>query len=259
MIELKDIYFSYPGTKTDNPTLAGITLKINKGEFAGIFGPNGSGKSTLLKIISGLLLADEGSVLLEGIDLAKLNRRKIASKIAFVPQSTATIFPYTVYEIVAMGRTPHLGITGFETEKDHEIVNKALRTLELHNLSGKGINEISGGEAQRAFIARALAQEPEIILLDEPNSHLDIKHQIAIYKLLQKLNIENNITVIAVSHDLNLSAHFCKRGILLNKGRIESDNKIRDVLTHENIKTIFEIETQILENNDNELNVIIKP
>lgn len=259
MLDINKIYFSYPGTKSKRFTLSDISFKVSAGEFLGIFGPNGSGKSTLLKIISGLLKPGSGSVVLESTNINKLKRKEIAGKIAFVPQSTATIFPYTVYEIVAMGRTPHLGIMGFETDSDTEIINNALELLELNEIRNEGINEVSGGEAQRAYIARALAQEPRVILLDEPNSHLDIKHQVAIYKLLMKLNTEMNITVIAVSHDLNLSAHFCRRGILLNKGKIVIDDVIQNILTEENIKNIFEIDSAVNVENDNKLTVVIKP
>jgi iron complex transport system ATP-binding protein len=259
MLELRDIYFSYNPDNDKRFNLEQVNINIDAGEFVGIFGPNGSGKSTLLKILSGLLKPKSGNVLLDGEELSKLKRKSIAAKIAFVPQATASIFPYTVYEIVAMGRTPHLGIMGFESGEDNNKILEAINVLELIPVMNKGINEISGGEAQRAYIARAIAQDPDIILLDEPNSHLDLKHQVSIYKLLQKLNKELNLTIVSVSHDLNLSAHFCRRGILLSNGRVVQDGLIHDILTEENIKSVFEIDSKVDINVNEELTVILRP
>ncbi len=259
MLEIKNIYFTYPAGVQQDYTLADITIDIGKGEFIGIFGPNGSGKSTLLKIVSGLIKPQKGVVNLLGTGLNNLKKQEIAARIAFVPQASATIFPYTLYEIIAMGRTPYLGIMGFETREDHEKIQNALDMLELSHIASKGINEVSGGEAQRAFIARALVQEPEIILLDEPNSHLDIKHQISIYQLLRKLNTEMDITILAVSHDLNLSANFCRRGILMDHGQIVHDDSIRNILTEDNIKKVFEIDSEVTLRSDENMSIVIKP
>ena len=259
MLDLKEIYFSYRQSNSQEFTLEKINISINAGEFVGIFGPNGSGKSTLLKIMSGILKPGKGRVLLNNQPIAGMNRRVIASKIAFVPQFTSTIFPFTVYEIVAMGRSPHLGLMGFESETDNKKILEAIEKLELTSLCNKGINEISGGEAQRTYIARAIAQEPEIILLDEPNSHLDLKHQISIYNLLRNLNEELDITIISVSHDLNLSAYFCKRGILLDKGRVINDGVISEILTERNIRNVFDINTKVEINGNQDITVILKP
>ncbi|MBU1095382.1 MAG: ABC transporter ATP-binding protein [Bacteroidetes bacterium] len=226
----------------------------------GIFGPNGCGKSTLLKLLSGVLNPKSGQVLLHNKNMRAINRKEIAKKIAFVPQSAPSIFSYTIYEIVAMGRTPYFGVFGFESEEDRTIINESLEILELDLMSDKCINEVSGGEAQRAYIARALAQKPEILLLDEPNSHLDLKHQVLIYDLLQKLNVEQRISIVTVSHDLNLSANYCKRAVLMNEGLVYCYGSISDVLTEEHIKNIFDLDSRVNFNySEDDISIVIKP
>ena len=244
-IELKNIGFKYSGEGNVKSALDNISLKIEKGDSVTVLGPNGSGKSTLLKILSGVLEPDKGDRFLSGKTYQKYSRKDLARKIAYVSQKNFSIFSFSVFEIVMMGRTPHLGFLGYENQTDNEIVSRALDVVEISHLKNKGINEISGGEAQRAFIARALVQEPEVILLDEPNAHLDIKHQISIFHLIRNLNIENNITVITVSHDLNLAGHFNKRAILLNNGMLFADDKVENILTEENIKEVFGVNSRV--------------
>ncbi len=244
-IELKNIDFSYSRKSKSNLALSSVNLQIAKGESITILGPNGSGKSTLLKIISGVIDPDKGERHLNGKVYQKYSRRDLARKIAYVSQKNFSIFPFSVFEIVMMGRTPHLGFLGYENQTDIEKVNRALEVVEISHLKNKGINEISGGEAQRAFIARALVQEPEVILLDEPNAHLDIKHQISIFHLIRNLNSEKDITVITVSHDLNLAGYFNKRAILLNNGSLFADDKVENILTEKNIKEVFGVNSRV--------------
>ena len=160
LISLNNISFSYEKNAAESFFLSAINLEVFKGEFVTILGPNGSGKTTILKLMSGLLKPQIGEVLFQNKKLNSLTRKEIAKRIGYVPQSTLSVFPFSIYEIVLMGRTPHLGFGGFEKEDDKEKINEALDLVEISHLRNKGLNEVSGGEAQRAFIARALVQEP---------------------------------------------------------------------------------------------------
>ncbi len=214
----------------------------------------------MLKLISGYLKVIEGEILLNGKSIYSYKPAETARKIAFVPQSYDVVFPYSVYEMVAMGRHPWLGLTGFEKESDHEIVKQAIEFTGMKGLEEKGINEVSGGEAQRALIARALAQEPDILLLDEPNSHLDLHHQISVMNLLKELNSNSEITIIMVSHDLNISASYTERIIVLQEGLVKLDGPTSRVLNKDNIKKIFQVESEIFNpNKDANFNILILP
>ncbi len=234
------------------------SFSVEPGEFISLIGPNGSGKSTLLKLICGIYKPGTGEVLINNLNIAGLKRKDIARRISFVPQTLYTAFPYSVSEIVMMGRTPYLNLFGFENAGDREIVENAMEMADIIHLRDKGISEVSGGEAQRAFIARALAQQTDLILLDEPNSHLDMKHQIAVFKLLSKLNSELNKTIICISHDLNLAANYSKRVILLNKGKIFTDGSVDEVLNREIIEEIFEVQSEVVRNDNDSVNVIFR-
>lgn len=261
LIELSNIEFSYRELKSNSDfSLSGINLVINDGDFLSILGPNGSGKSTLIKLITGYLEPQNGEIILDGIHLKNYKRKEIAKKIAYVPQIPTSIYPFSVYEIIAMGRFPYLGMSGFEKNEDREIINNVIELMELSHLANKGINEISGGEAQRAFIGRALVQQPKILLLDEPNAHLDIKHQISIFNLINKLNDQDGITIVTVMHDLNLTSLYSSRVVMLKNGRIFLDEKVNDALIPEKIKSVFEVDVEITTNlNDNSRSILIKP
>ncbi len=247
MIELKELSFKYNGSSF---SLSGINLQIKEGEFISVLGPNGSGKSTLLKLIGGFLKPFAGEVKISGVDVRNISPKERAKRIAYVPQNTITSYPFTVYEIVAMGRAPYLGLLGYERENDSAVIRDAMERMGIASIADKPITGISGGEMQRAFIARALAQEPEVILLDEANAHLDVKHQISIYKTLKELNEEKKTTVIFVSHDFNLPARFSERAVLLEKGKIFADDKIKNVLTAENIFKVFGVKSVVLKNEE---------
>ena len=177
-----------------------------------------------------------------------------------MPQNTVSVYPFSVHEIVMMGRTPHLNFSGYENSNDKKIVSEALEYVGIYDLRNKGINEVSGGEAQRAFIARAIVQEPEIILLDEPNAHLDIHHQISIFNLLKIFNKEKELTIITVSHDLNLTGHYGQRGILMDNGKIIGDDSIDLILTEKNIFDIFGVKSRVeLDTLTKEISVTIHP
>ncbi len=258
IINLKNIAFRYDvSQKPKSFSISDLNLEIDSSDFISIMGPNGSGKSTLLKLIANLIEPDSGEITLEENKYSSIERKIFAQRISFVPQISNIIFPYSVYEIVMMGRTPRLNFYGFENAKDHKRVAEVLKLLEIDHLKNKGINEVSGGEAQRALIARALVQDPRIMLLDEPNTHLDIKHQLNIFNLLKKLNTEFGLTVILISHDINLSAYFSNRIILMKNGSIHFDSKPEDVLTEKNIKLIFNVESKIYNGNSKE-NIFVK-
>src|SRR4030042_719845 len=253
LIDLKNIYFSYIQKFSDNDfCLENINISFKKGDFISILGPNGSGKSTLLKIIARLLRPTKGQLFYTNIDYKEISPKNISKRIAFVPQSTFSIYPFSVFEIVMMGRTPYLNYFGFEKKKDIEIVNNTLELVGIVHLKNKGINEISGGEAQRDFITQALVQKPEVILLDEPNAHLDIEHQMEIFTLLNLLNENENLTVIAVSHDLNLAGLFSKRVMLMKKGNILMDSDKKTILTESNLREIFNVNSMINYDEKNE-------
>ena len=216
-----------------------ISLEIDKGDFMGIIGPNGSGKTTLLRLMSRVLIPQKGNIALEGKNIAHMELKEFAQLIAFVPQDTLITFPFTVWEIVLMGRIPHLKRLQLETKKDFSIVENSLVITDALYLKEKRIDELSSGERQRVIIARALAQEPLLLFLDEPTSHLDIGHQVQILDLLKRLNRQNNLTIVMVLHDLNLASEYCNRIVLLNEGRIFKEGSPSDVLTYQNIEAVY--------------------
>jgi iron complex transport system ATP-binding protein len=242
MIEIVGLSFSYNGGP---PVLKGIELSIESGEMVGILGPNGSGKSTLLKLISGTLDPGRGYVLLDGVDLSRMKRKIIAKKMAVVPQETDLGFDFTVREVVSMGRYPHLGRFQFNDPKSSRIVEEAMSTTGVLKMADKPISKLSGGEKQRVIIARALAQEPDILLLDEPTKNLDIRHSLDILNLVKKMNSERGLTVIAVLHDLDLAARYCNRTVLLKDGEIHSSGPVQNVLRPSTIKEVFDVSVRV--------------
>jgi iron complex transport system ATP-binding protein len=235
MIEVNSISFRY----LQDWVLQDVSFQAGKGEFIGVIGPNGSGKTTLLKILYRLLSPQKGEILYELVSLKKMSRKDIAKKIAVVPQETYPLFPFRVIEIVLMGRSPYLGHLMFESERDLEIAKKAMEWTETLSISDRPIDELSGGERKRVFITRALVQEPEVILLDEPTVNLDIHHQIEFLDLILRLNRERGLTIIMASHDLNLASEFCDRLILLQKGGIYKIGSPGEVITRENIERVY--------------------
>ena len=235
MIEVHSISFRY----FPNWVLQDISFQVGKGEFIGLIGPNGAGKTTLLKLLYRLLVPQQGEVLYEFVPFKKMSRKDIAKKIAVVAQETYPLFPFRVIEIVLTGRSPYLGHLMFESGRDLEIAKKAMEWTEILPIAERSIDELSGGERKRVFIARALAQEPEVILLDEPTANLDIHHQIEFLELILSLNRERGLTIIMASHDLNLASEFCDRLILLHKGRIYKMGSPTEVITRENIEQVY--------------------
>ena len=219
--------------------LEDITFDIKKGEFLGIIGPNGSGKSTLLRLMSRVLYPKKGKMLFEGKEISMLKLSELCKRVAFVSQDTQISFSFSVWEIVLMGRIPHLGRLQLETKKDFAIAENSLSLTNSLELRNRKIDQLSAGERQRVIIAKALTQEPILLLLDEPTSHLDIGYQIQILDLLKRLNHQRKLTVVIVLHDLNLASEYCHRLILLNEGRIFKEGTPEEVLTYQNIETIY--------------------
>lgn len=214
----------------------------------GLIGPNSSGKTTLLKLMDGLLQPEQGRVLLQEKDLKELPRSQVARSIAVVPQEMEVPFSFTVGEIVLMGRAPYLGRFGWEKRRDLEIAREGMALTDVSELEDRPFLELSQGEKQRVLIARALAQEPKVILLDEPTSHLDINHQVEMNELIRRLNIEKNLTVMNISHDLNLAAEYSHRIVLLHRGSIFSMGTPSAVITEENIRRVYETTVMVEKN-----------
>jgi len=244
MIEVNSISFRYH----EDWVLQDVSFRVEKGEFVGVIGPNGSGKTTLLKILYRLLSPQRGEILFELVPMRKMDRNDIAKRIAVVAQETQLLFPFSVLETVLMGRSPYLGHLMFESEKDLEIAKKAMEWTKVFPFSERPMDELSGGERKRVFIARALAQEPEVILLDEPTANLDIHHQIDFLDLILTLNRERGLTIVMASHDMNIASEFCDRLILLQDGRIYKMGTPDEVITKENIESVYGCEVWIDQN-----------
>lgn len=235
LLKVLEVECSYDSHKV----LEGVTFSVQKGMFVGVIGPNGSGKTTLLKAISQVLRPIRGTVLISGEEVYKMKPKVLARQMAVVPQEQELNFAFRVEDVVLMGRSPHLERFRSEGPRDVEIARRAMQMTNTLYLAARPVTEISGGERQRVTIARALAQEPELLLLDEPTSHLDIHHQVEILEMVRDLSHRHGLAVVAVFHDLNLAAYYCDGLILLSGGRIYSMGKPEEVLTAENIRQVF--------------------
>lgn len=253
ILKVKDLGFNYKEKKV----LKDINFNLNKGEFVGILGPNGSGKTTLLNNINNWLKPFKGKVLVENVDIKKYTVKELARNIATVPQNIFTTTFFTVEQIVMMGRNPYLKRFGQKNPKDFEIVKKAMMSMNVWDLRHKPINTLSGGERQRVVIAKALAQEPRLLLLDEPTSHLDIKYQWEILNQIKKLCDRDNLTVLSVLHDINIACMFCDKIILLKDHKIYQMGTIDEVITEENLYDVFNVKVKVKYNWDNRRPVVI--
>lgn len=245
-VAIKGVSFSYD----TRPTLRGIDLEVGEGEILALVGPNGSGKTTLLKNISGVLRPQCGAVYLDFKKLAELSPRQIAQRMAALEQEIHAGFDFTVGEIVELGRLPHLKKLKALSAQDRQAVEEALRATEIQSFAQRSIFALSSGERQRVWLAMALAQEPQILLLDEPTAHLDINYQIEIMEIIKSL-VQKGLAVLMAIHDLNLAAAYADRIAVLHEGRIAALGRPREVLTEELIERVFKARVRILRDQDN--------
>lgn len=232
------------------PVLRDVSLEVDTGDFLGILGPNGSGKTTLLKCISGVLEPLRGSIFLEGNRLADLSTMEIARIISVVPQGVEIGFDFSVAKFVMLGRIPFLKPFRGETPRDYSVVEWAMGVTGVTGLAQRSFMALSGGERQRVVVAQALAQQPRLLLLDEPAAHLDISQETEIFNLIRNLNREHGITVLVVLHDLNLAARYCKTLILLKEGSVYTKGLPTEVLTPEKIRQVYHTEVELVEKHD---------
>jgi iron complex transport system ATP-binding protein len=222
-----------------------VSLTIAPGSMVGILGPNGSGKTTLLKMLSGTLTPTSGNVVFDGRPLSRWQRRDLARRIAMVPQETHAPFDFSVLDIVLMGRFPHLGTFALEGPEDLSIAKQALASTGTSAFEDRPFATLSGGEKQRVVIASALAQSPELLLLDEPTASLDLGHQMDVQLLLARLNRDRGVTMVLSTHDLNLAAGLCRDLILLRGGRVIAQGATEDVLTPESVRALYGVDADI--------------
>jgi len=241
-VKVQDLSFSY-GKKV---ILKDINLSFTKGNFYSVIGPNGSGKSTFIKNISKILSPRGGSVFIDNEDIAKLNNKKLAQTMSIIPQDIQIEYDFTVFDIVMMGRSPYKRRFSDFNIEDEKIVEKYMKVTNTWLLKDKLITELSGGETQRVIAARVLTQETDIILLDEPTSHLDIQYQVEFLKIFKSLKMDK--VIIVVLHDLNLASIFSDEIILINKGEVVSKGTPWQVISKENIKDVYNISVEIFEN-----------
>jgi iron complex transport system ATP-binding protein len=243
MLSATDVSFAYRPTAPR--VVDGVSMAVARGDLVGILGPNGSGKTTLLKLLAGTLKPLGGIVRLDGQPLATRSRRELARRIAFVPQETFAPFDFTVLDIVLMGRFPHLGTFALEGPADLAIAQQALEATGTAALDARSFGTLSGGEKQRVVIASALAQSPELLLLDEPTASLDLGHQLDVQLLLRGLNRERAVTMVLSTHDLNFAAGLCRHLVLIRNGRVLATGPTDTVLTQEAVKQLYGVDADV--------------
>jgi iron complex transport system ATP-binding protein len=237
--------------------LDGVDARVVPGEVLGVIGPNGSGKSTLIRVLAGVLKPSAGEVRLGGRDLHAIARRERARRIALVPQETHLAFPIRVRDLVLLGRSPHSGRFGLETRADLQAAHEAMARAEVLELADRAVDELSGGERQRVVLARALAQDAGILLLDEPTSFLDLKHAVLLLDLVRELCRTRGLAVAVVLHDLNLAAMYCDRLLLLDRGRAHASGPPSVVLTYHDLCTVYGTELYVAPNDVTGLVVVL--
>lgn len=240
LLRVENVNFALDTT----PILREVSFTVAPGEFVGLIGPNGAGKSTLIKVLNGLWTGAQGTITLLDKPLKRYSTRQLARVVAQVPQITALDFPFTVQQIVMMGRNPYLSRFELETADDRAIVKQAMQRTQTLDLADRFIGTLSGGERQRVLIARALTQEPRLLLLDEPTANLDIQHQIGVLDLVRSLIQNDDLAVVTAVHDLELAARFCDRVVLLHQGVVIADGPPAVVLTTDNIRRTYGVESK---------------
>jgi iron complex transport system ATP-binding protein len=238
MLEIKNIYFSY---KKGHPVLTDISFVVKEGEILGIVGPNGTGKTTLLKTINKLLVPQKGQVFFDNLDIGNLSIQENAQLIAYVPQYSSSFFPMKVIDCVMMGRIPYSQHK--YTQNDKDLVFSLIEATNLKDFAFRNIKEISGGERQLVYIARAMAQQPKIIILDEPTSSLDLKNQLFILNTISNMAKKEQYSIVMTLHDLNLASMFCDKLLMLKNTHIFAYGDTQEILTKENVDVIYGVET----------------
>ena len=228
--------------------LQDVSFQVSKGEYVALIGSNGTGKSTLIKCVSGLLPLAGGEIEICGKDSRKLKAKERARLVAVVPQSYYVDYDFTVEDIVMMGRNPYIDFRHRESKEDHEIAERAMKLTKTDVFRDRPYNELSGGERQRVILARAITQQPQIILLDEPTSALDLHHQIEVMELIRDLNEKENITVMAVLHDINLASRFCSRIIILKDGKVKADGTPKQIINREEMESLYNMKLLVKNN-----------
>jgi iron complex transport system ATP-binding protein len=247
LLQAVNVSFHYePQAGNDSPfSLSDVSLTVLRGSLTGLLGPNGCGKTSLLKLLAGVLAPAAGTITLERRSVAGMSRRELARRLAVVPQETHPAFDYTAMEMVLMGRHPHLRLFELEGPDDLAIAGEALLATGTADLGERSYMTLSGGEKQRVVIASALAQSPDLLLLDEPTASLDLGHQLDIAALLRRLNRDRGVTMVLATHDLNLAASLCDTLVLLNKGRVLAQGRTREVLTREMIRRLYGVDADV--------------
>jgi iron complex transport system ATP-binding protein len=247
LLEGRDVRFSYDGMEV----IKGVNLSIDQGRIVGLLGANGVGKSTLLKLLTGILSTRHGKILYRGKELKYLPKREISRRIAYVPQSPTFGFPFTVSEIIKMGRAPYQGRFEFENDRDNELAFQAMETVGITHLQDRLVSEISGGEKQLTSFARALAQEPELMVLDEPATFLDVRHKTEMLRLLLKLKNEKNISIIAATHDVFSTLFYFDKLIILKDGEMLAEGECDEVLTDDILSDAYNIDVKVRKEDGN--------
>lgn len=235
---VSDVTYVYPGA--ENAAVDGVSLEIRAGAHTIIIGPNGAGKTTLMRLLLGRLDPSRGVVELDGRSCADWPRKAFARRVALVAQLEVGALQYTVRELVQMGRYPHMPLLGGASDRDRELVDRAIERLDLRALADRPIGTLSGGERQRTRLARALAQQPEILLLDEPSAHLDVGHQMALFDLICKLSVEQSLTVVSITHDVNLAGRFSDDLVLLAGGRLAGHGRAEVILESDLLSKVYD-------------------
>jgi iron complex transport system ATP-binding protein len=240
-IRMNRVTFSYD----NGAVLRDVDLCVGRGEMVGLIGPNGAGKTTLIRLVSGILAAGHGDVWLQGVDTRKMKRSVIAREVAVVPQQLSVPLAYTVEEVVMLGRTPFIKPWRDLSATDRGVVRRTMEAMGISHLARRCFSSLSGGERQKAVLAMALAQETEVLLLDEPTAHLDISHQVEMLELLAGMNSQRRLTVVAAMHDLNLASAYFRRLVLLKGGVVLADGTPREVLTSTTIGAAYSVPVRI--------------
>lgn len=236
IIEVENLLFGYTPKDT---ILKDLSFELSRGRFLAVAGPNGAGKTTLLNLLCGLLKSNAGIIKIDTEDVGSYSIKQLAKKIAVVRQEIVPVFEYSVLQVVSMARTPYLGTFGFEGSDDKKIIAEAMAATDTQRFASRPVAQLSGGERQRVFIARALAQDTPILLLDEPTSFLDMTHQVGIFDLLKKMQLDGEKTILAVTHDINLAMQYCDEILLLAPDGSYSHGPVEEVLDTELIEKVF--------------------